>query len=197
MDAVKKQENEMLRSRAAKAIAKLLKLCLSRTPQPNPKIVKNLIMYATADHSVTPRAPDPCSSLPSRLTWRAHNGGAANGVGTECDKIVCTKTDGILSLYRDRVLSEERNAFRRHDSSQSTPSTPSTPLTPLPSPSPSLPSTIGSNGPSTSCSEFSKLGKFSSAIEIPRYLSTSIIAWTMVFLVRPFCDILNLVHLVS
>ena len=43
-----------LQTRSAKALAKLLELCITREPCPNAKIIKNLCSFACSDPSVTP-----------------------------------------------------------------------------------------------------------------------------------------------
>ncbi|CAG0923265.1 unnamed protein product [Notodromas monacha] len=106
MDAIKMQKNPLLRLRAAKAIANLLKLAMNRVPPPNPKIVKNLITYATADCLITPKVGQPCESIP--------NSSKNNPVE---DSIICTKTSGILKLYRDR-MSSEKSSVKSQDSAQ-------------------------------------------------------------------------------
>ncbi|CAH3196884.1 unnamed protein product [Porites evermanni] len=54
MDSIKKEEQTLMQTRSAKALAKLLELCMERDPCPNPKIIKNLCSFVCSDPAVTP-----------------------------------------------------------------------------------------------------------------------------------------------
>lgn len=69
MESIKREENALIQGYAASFIAKLLQQCASRSPCPNPKIIKNLCASACADSSVT-----PLSACPVPLTQDAAEG---------------------------------------------------------------------------------------------------------------------------
>ncbi|KAL7421578.1 TATA-binding protein-associated factor mot1 [Cryptotrichosporon argae] len=64
MDAVKKEENDLLQDRAASSVAALIAYCTSPAmdgrPNPTNKVLKNLFTFVNSDTSITPAGlPDP------------------------------------------------------------------------------------------------------------------------------------------
>ncbi|KAM5142212.1 TATA-binding protein-associated factor 172 [Mantella aurantiaca] len=94
MEAVKKEENTAVQSYAALCIAKLLQQCISRTPCPNPKILKNLCSSVCVDSNIT-----PALSVPAPVT---NNTDHSKGLNSEKDGPchTVTKHRGIITLYR-------------------------------------------------------------------------------------------------
>lgn len=56
MASVKKEQEEMLQSKAAEALAELISSCIPRKPGPNDKLIKNLCSLTCMDPSETPQA---------------------------------------------------------------------------------------------------------------------------------------------
>ena len=56
MNAIKRERDELLQTRAADALAGLIKLCVGRTPSPVGKIAGNVCALACADRAETPNA---------------------------------------------------------------------------------------------------------------------------------------------
>ncbi|KAM8924786.1 TATA-binding protein-associated factor 172 [Pelodytes ibericus] len=94
MEAVKKEENVVVQSYVALCIAKLLQQCTSRTPCPNPKILKNLCSSLCVDPNITPSVTCPAPAL--------NNMESTKGPNSEKDGLyhAVTKLKGIIMLYR-------------------------------------------------------------------------------------------------
>ncbi|XP_066457101.1 TATA-binding protein-associated factor 172 isoform X2 [Eleutherodactylus coqui] len=94
MEAVKKEENSVVQNYAASCIAKLLQQCISRTPCPNPKILKNLCSSVCVDSSITPSVSCPTPTF--------NNTDHLKGFNSEKDGAchTVTKHRGIITLYR-------------------------------------------------------------------------------------------------
>uniref|UniRef100_A0A3Q3GBQ6 BTAF1 RNA polymerase II, B-TFIID transcription factor-associated n=1 Tax=Kryptolebias marmoratus TaxID=37003 RepID=A0A3Q3GBQ6_KRYMA len=118
MEAVKREENMLIQSYAASFIAKLLQQCASRSPCPNPKIIKNLCASSCVDPAVTPLSGCPVPS--SQETVKA---------GLEKDGIhhMVNKTRGIITLYR-----HQKAAFAITSKRGPAPKAPKTPTAELP-----------------------------------------------------------------
>ncbi|XP_072281164.1 TATA-binding protein-associated factor 172 isoform X2 [Pyxicephalus adspersus] len=94
MEAVKKEENTAVQSYAALCIAKLLQQCISRTPCPNPKILKNLCSSVCVDSNITPSISCPAPVINNTENSKGSN---SEKEGT-CHTV--TKHRGIITLYR-------------------------------------------------------------------------------------------------
>ncbi|XP_068114094.1 TATA-binding protein-associated factor 172 [Hyperolius riggenbachi] len=94
MEAVKKEENPVVQNYAALCIAKLLKQCISRTPCPNSKIVKNLCSSVCVDSNITPALSCPA---PAINNIENSKGSSSEKEGTYH---TVTKHRGIITLYR-------------------------------------------------------------------------------------------------
>ncbi|OCT71624.1 TATA-binding protein-associated factor 172 [Xenopus laevis] len=94
MEAVKREENTVVQNCAATCIAKLLQQCTSRTPCPNPKIIKNLCSSLCIDPNITPTVVCPAPAL--------NNVENSKGPSSEKDGMyhVYTRHRGIITLYR-------------------------------------------------------------------------------------------------
>ncbi|XP_075699360.1 TATA-binding protein-associated factor 172 isoform X4 [Rhinoderma darwinii] len=94
MEAVKKEENNVVQNYAALCIAKLLQQCISRTPCPNTKIVKNLCSSVCVDSNITPSVSRPAPA--------SNNTDHLKGLNSEKDGAchTVTKHRGIITLYR-------------------------------------------------------------------------------------------------
>lgn len=94
MESVKKEENTAVQNFAALCIAKLLQQCISRTPCPNPKILKNLCSSVCVDSNITPAV-----SCPAPVINHTDNSKGSNSEkdGT-CHTV--TKHRGIITLFR-------------------------------------------------------------------------------------------------
>ncbi|XP_017290585.1 TATA-binding protein-associated factor 172 isoform X3 [Kryptolebias marmoratus] len=119
MEAVKREENMLIQSYAASFIAKLLQQCASRSPCPNPKIIKNLCASSCVDPAVTPLSGCPVPS--SQETVKV--------AGLEKDGIhhMVNKTRGIITLYR-----HQKAAFAITSKRGPAPKAPKTPTAELP-----------------------------------------------------------------
>ncbi|KAM4032830.1 TATA-binding protein-associated factor 172 isoform 3-T3 [Anomaloglossus baeobatrachus] len=94
MESVKKEENTVVQNYAASCIAKLLQQCTSRTPSPNPKIVKNLCSSVCVDSNITPSVSCPAPAFNNMDHLKGSN---SEKDGT-CHTV--TKHRGIITLYR-------------------------------------------------------------------------------------------------
>lgn len=94
MESVKKEENTVVQNYAALCIAKLLQQCISRTPSPNPKIVKNLCGSVCVDSGITPTVSRPAPALNNT----DHLKGSNSEKDGACHTV--TKHRGIITLYR-------------------------------------------------------------------------------------------------
>ncbi|XP_074928810.1 TATA-binding protein-associated factor 172 isoform X4 [Chelonoidis abingdonii] len=94
METVKKEENTLVQNYAALCVAKLLQQCLSRSPCPNSKIIKNLCNSLCVDPHLTPLAECPAQPQSSHEN--------SKGPSTERDGMhhTVTKHRGIITLYR-------------------------------------------------------------------------------------------------
>ncbi|XP_050815237.1 TATA-binding protein-associated factor 172 isoform X3 [Gopherus flavomarginatus] len=94
METVKKEENTLVQNYAALCVAKLLQQCLSRSPCPNSKIIKNLCNSLCVDPHLTPLAACPAQPQSSHEN--------SKGPSTERDGMhhTVTKHRGIITLYR-------------------------------------------------------------------------------------------------
>ncbi|XP_012935979.1 TATA-binding protein-associated factor 172 [Aplysia californica] len=101
MDVIKKEENEALQEEAASCLAQLIKACISRDPNPNSKIVKNLCNFLCVDPSVTPNVDNP--SPQTDQNDQAHH------------EVSCSMTRGILTLSNLQKVSDQsiRRRMRR------------------------------------------------------------------------------------
>uniref|UniRef100_A0A673C4N7 BTAF1 RNA polymerase II, B-TFIID transcription factor-associated n=1 Tax=Sphaeramia orbicularis TaxID=375764 RepID=A0A673C4N7_9TELE len=119
METIKREENTLIQSYAAAFIAKLLQQCASRSPCPNPKIIKNLCASACVDSSATPSSA--CPVPPTQEN--------AKGTSLEKDGMhhMVNKTRGIITLYR-----HQRAAFAITSKRGPVPKAPKPPSTELP-----------------------------------------------------------------
>ncbi|CAI9571309.1 unnamed protein product, partial [Staurois parvus] len=94
MEAVRKEENTVVQNYAALCIAKLLQQCISRTPSPNHKILKNLCSSVCVDSNITPSVSCPAPVI--------NNTDNSKGSNSEKDGTchTVTKYRGIITLYR-------------------------------------------------------------------------------------------------
>ncbi|XP_030839988.1 TATA-binding protein-associated factor 172 [Strongylocentrotus purpuratus] len=132
MDAVKKEESPLMQKRGAGNLARLLELCSSRQPCPNPKIIKNLCTCLCSDSSITPPASQPLrSSFSSTTTEPPSNtlgvpmpgpGGSrssspmtvGSGEGSSLQAIIpCDKLHGVLTLSKQQQQAVWTAASRR------------------------------------------------------------------------------------
>ena len=105
-----------MQTRSAKALAKLLELCITREPCPNAKIIKNLCSFACSDPSVTPAvnitltvASDepPLSPIPegqSQSNCNSVSFGGANASMEQWYSLQCDQYSGILSLVQQQKV---------------------------------------------------------------------------------------------
>ncbi|KAG9344401.1 hypothetical protein JZ751_011071 [Albula glossodonta] len=119
MEAVKKEENTLVQGYAASFTAKLLQQCITRSPCPNPKIIKNLCTSICVDPLLTPSAACPVPS-----TYDSAKAGISEKDGMHH---VVNKTKGIITLYR-----HQRAAFAITSKRGPTPKAPKTPTAELP-----------------------------------------------------------------
>ncbi|XP_068183061.1 TATA-binding protein-associated factor 172 [Antennarius striatus] len=119
MEAIKREENTLVQGYTAAFIAKLLQQCSTRSPCPNPKIIKNLCASACVDSMATPSSA--CPVPPTQEN--------AKGSGLEKDGLhhIVNKTRGIITLYR-----HQRAAFVITSKRGPSPKAPKTPATDLP-----------------------------------------------------------------
>ncbi|XP_071487999.1 TATA-binding protein-associated factor 172-like [Diadema antillarum] len=127
MEAVKKEESPFMQRRAAVSLARLLELCSSRQPCPNPKIIKNLCTSLCSDPSITPSVSQPLkvtSAEPSSNTLTVPGvapGGSrpsspltlGGGEGNSQSVIQCDKLHGVLTLSKQQQVSALTAASRR------------------------------------------------------------------------------------
>nr|XP_054762418.1 TATA-binding protein-associated factor 172-like [Lytechinus pictus] len=128
MDAVKKEESPIMQKRAAGNLARLLELCSSRQPCPNPKIIKNLCTSLCSDPSITPPASQPLRSstndppLNTLAVPMPGPGGSRSsspltvggGEGSSSQTIVpCDKLHGVLTLSKQQQQAVLTAASRR------------------------------------------------------------------------------------
>ncbi|XP_044880863.1 TATA-binding protein-associated factor 172 isoform X3 [Mauremys mutica] len=94
METVKKEENTLVQNYAALCVAKLLQQCISRSPCPNSKIIKNLCNSLCVDPHLTPLAACPAQPQSSHEN--------SKGPSSERDGMhhTVTKHRGIITLYR-------------------------------------------------------------------------------------------------
>ena len=103
---------------SAKALAKLLELCMVRDPCPNPKIIKNLCNFACSDPAVTPAVnlsvavtteEPPPSPTPGEGQSEANCNSFPGGTSTVVERgntVQCDQYSGILLLVQQqKVLS--------------------------------------------------------------------------------------------
>lgn len=102
MEAARREENTLVQSHAASAIARLLQRCAGRTPCPNSKVLRNLCSSLCVDPMLTPNAacPVPTTSTASIAATNASQEGA-KGSGSDKDgaQHMVTNTRGIITLY--------------------------------------------------------------------------------------------------
>ena len=105
-----------MQTRSAKALAKLLELCITREPCPNAKIIKNLCSFACSDPSVTPAvnisltvASDepPLSPIPEGQSESNCNSVSFGGTNASMERgysLQCDQYNGILSLVQQQKV---------------------------------------------------------------------------------------------
>ena len=105
-----------LQTWSAKALAKLLELCITREPCPNAKIIKNLCSFACSDPSVTPAvnisltvASDepPLSPIPEGQSESNCNSVSFGGTNASMERgysLQCDQYNGILSLVQQQKV---------------------------------------------------------------------------------------------
>uniref|UniRef100_A0A673CE02 BTAF1 RNA polymerase II, B-TFIID transcription factor-associated n=1 Tax=Sphaeramia orbicularis TaxID=375764 RepID=A0A673CE02_9TELE len=118
METIKREENTLIQSYAAAFIAKLLQQCASRSPCPNPKIIKNLCASACVDSSATPSSACPVPPTQENAKGNLEKDGMHHMVN---------KTRGIITLYR-----HQRAAFAITSKRGPVPKAPKPPSTELP-----------------------------------------------------------------
>lgn len=72
MEAAKREENTLVQGYAASFIAKLLQQCATRSPCPNPKIIKNLCSSVCVDPLLTPSSAFPVPPSQETVKGKAH-----------------------------------------------------------------------------------------------------------------------------
>ncbi|XP_067042900.1 TATA-binding protein-associated factor 172-like [Acropora muricata] len=128
MDSIKKEEQVVMQTKSAKALAKLLELCMVRDPCPNPKIIKNLCAFACSDPAVTPNvnlnvavtteepppspSPSPCPSpspspspSPGGCQSESNCNSVASNTSTSLERsntVACDQYNGILLLVQQQ-----------------------------------------------------------------------------------------------
>ena len=119
-----------LQTKSAKALAKLLELCMVRDPCPNPKIIKNLCAFACSDPAVTPNvnlnvavtteepppspSPSPCPSpspspspSPGGCQSESNCNSVASNTSTSLERsntVACDQYNGILLLVQQQKV---------------------------------------------------------------------------------------------
>ncbi|KAL9957258.1 hypothetical protein ACROYT_G038872 [Oculina patagonica] len=115
MDSIKKEEQTIMQTRSAQALAKLLELCMTREPCPNAKIIKNLCTFACSDPAVTPAvnlslsvASDdhpPLSPSPAGQSESNCTSFPVGGTSTAVERgntVQCDQYNGILLLVQQQ-----------------------------------------------------------------------------------------------
>ncbi|XP_033118487.1 TATA-binding protein-associated factor 172-like [Anneissia japonica] len=116
MEAIKKEWNPLIQSRAATALAKLLEQCISRTPCPNPKIIKNLCSFLCCDSTQTPNVVTPINPLEMQMTCSGSSSSRpTTPINTPLvmEAAVCGKTYGILTLAKQQQAAALSAVSRR------------------------------------------------------------------------------------
>ncbi|CAI9718030.1 TATA-binding protein-associated factor 172-like [Octopus vulgaris] len=90
MDCIKKEENREIQMCAANCLARLLKMCLSRTPNPSDKVIKNLCTFLCSDSSITPTI---------KLALKDSD--------DQNNEVGCTEYSGILTLTNQQKTPEK------------------------------------------------------------------------------------------
>lgn len=105
----------LLKTRSAKALAKLLELCMERDPCPNPKIIKNLCSFVCSDPAVTPSvnlsvsaATEEAPASPSPRGQTESNCNLFSGAMTTAmergNTVQCDQYNGILLLVQQQKV---------------------------------------------------------------------------------------------
>lgn len=115
MDSIKKEEQTIMQTRSAQALAKLLELCMPREPCPNAKIIKNLCTFVCSDPAVTPAvnlslsvASDdlpplsPTSAGQSESNCTSFPAGGTTTALERGNTVQCDQYNGILSLVQQQ-----------------------------------------------------------------------------------------------
>ncbi|GAB1607432.1 TATA-binding protein-associated factor 172-like [Argonauta hians] len=90
MDCIKKEENREIQMCAANCLAKLLKMCVSRSPNPSDKVIKNLCTCLCSDPSITPAI---------KLALKDSD--------DQNNEVGCTEHSGILTLTNQQKTPEK------------------------------------------------------------------------------------------
>lgn len=116
MESLKKEQNEQLQKTSAQSLVRLMELCISRTPCPNPKIIKNLTNFLLVDTTFAPLI----SGLPSPATSSQNSEGSGSNESFKPINLgqssFCNKYDGILTLYNMQKSAEKASLFKRSNS---------------------------------------------------------------------------------
>ncbi|KAG8325858.1 hypothetical protein J6590_056562 [Homalodisca vitripennis] len=101
MESVKREKNEILQTLSATHLARLVDLCVERTPCPNSKIITNLCTLLRSDPEFTPRIVDLENSSV---------GSSDSGVESSCSSRTTTPTlnndkySGVLTLQNQQKV---------------------------------------------------------------------------------------------
>ncbi|XP_068672856.1 TATA-binding protein-associated factor 172-like [Montipora foliosa] len=129
MDSIKKEEQTVIQGRSAKALAKLLELCMARDPCPNPKIIKNLCTFACSDLTVTPAVnlniavtseEPPLSPSPGGCQVESNCNSFPSTASTTIERsntIECDQYNGILLLVQQQKNANLLASKRSNNSS--------------------------------------------------------------------------------
>ncbi|XP_072029618.1 TATA-binding protein-associated factor 172-like [Amphiura filiformis] len=117
MDSIKKEEIACMQSESATSLARLLQLCISRTPCPNPKIIKNLCNSVCGDSNHTPSAMEPVRPLTlSSMGSSLGETGRPSSPLTVTPPVLtadCDKHNGIVTLVKQQQAAAIATASRR------------------------------------------------------------------------------------
>ncbi|XP_077979914.1 TATA-binding protein-associated factor 172-like [Glandiceps talaboti] len=107
METIKKEESSLMQRHAANSLARLLQLCVDRTPSPNPKIIKNLCSSLCVDSNHTPNVTQPIPSVAMLDTGSSSNSnggrpGTPTAFGNMSWTEQCNKHIGILTLVKQQ-----------------------------------------------------------------------------------------------
>ncbi|XP_077865248.1 TATA-binding protein-associated factor 172-like [Saccoglossus kowalevskii] len=102
MESMKKESNNLLQMHAARSLARLLQLCVERTPCPNHKIVKNLCTCLCGDSTHTPNVMDPIPVITQPDTGNSSSSNGSRPSTPSNWSGQCDKARGILTLVKQQ-----------------------------------------------------------------------------------------------
>ncbi|XP_046389697.1 TATA-binding protein-associated factor 172 [Ischnura elegans] len=120
MEAIKREDNDLLQELAALHLTYLVDRCLSRSnPCPNPKIISNLCTLLCSDSEFTPKImpcpPGEGGCIGNGIESMGDESGRSSRTTTPTNFSLENKYSGILTLINQQ-RSAERAAFRRTNS---------------------------------------------------------------------------------